>query len=119
MTLESPETLFLDVIEAQVVSQMAQYSIDPLFIEACEQGSLKVIAAHCDQMGLRSSKVYLQNGSLHICLDADTEFQRSRATLTVRVTVVGVRKAHTARWPEYTEAQANKNFAFWRQATDT
>jgi hypothetical protein len=36
--------------------------------------------------------------------------------LPVLVSLLGIRKGMTQRWPTYTEAQARQNNAFWQQA---
>ncbi len=101
-----PESIFEDIISLNIKNkkQITQ-SIDPIFIEVCEEGSLRVASAIADEPCILGATI--KNNQLIVKV-RDGQFA---SQVTVRI--CGVRKGITARFPLYTESQAEKNNKFW------
>jgi hypothetical protein len=88
--------------------------IDPLFVEACEPGSIRVLSTQPD-MPLP--------GTLGVCVTDDNMVvvrrpQDAPRSLSVTLTLAGARRGAAARFPVFTEGQARRNEAFWNQPFD-
>jgi len=111
--VEAPNTLFFDLAELAIPVGQAegQAAIDPLFVEACQPDSIRVLSAQPD--------VPLA-GTLGACVEQGQVVVRAPTTaarpVSVNVLLAGVRRNVTERFPVYTEEQALQNDAFWRQA---
>jgi len=95
--LESPDVWFFDVVEMPdgVFSQ----SLDPLFVESCEEGTLKILCVYspCGAVVLLKGRV------LH-----------NESGKTSTVTVAGIRKGMLGlRFKKYPERVALRNNAKW------
>ena len=113
--VEAPNAWFFDVATIQVSEADAavQAPIDPLFVEACESGTIRVLTAQSD-MPIA--------GSLGACVNDDNQVvircpPGTVLPLSVTITLAGVRRGQTERFPVFTEEQAHRNNAFWGQAT--
>jgi len=111
--VEAPDTLFFDLAELTIsVGQSeGRGAIDPLFLEACEPESVRVLSAQPDVPLAGTPGAVVEEGD--IVVRAPTVTARP---VSVTVLLAGVRRNVTERFPVYTEDQARRNDAFWRQA---
>ena len=119
--VESPDTRFEDLIETEIVKSEQAIQIDPLFVEACEPGSLRIRGLHSEGAGLGHSRarIGMVDDLPHVCFTADghvSEMLQS-GSLPICITVTGVRKGHTKRFEVFTREQAQRNNEFWSRAT--
>ncbi|HUU90804.1 MAG TPA: hypothetical protein VM238_06295 [Phycisphaerae bacterium] len=113
--IEAPTVLFFDVTEVQIPATASEgrVAVDPLFAEACEPGSVCVLAAQ--------PNVPLA-GTPGAQVSDDNEVivrwpSNGNGGVSMRILLAGVRRGFTERFPVFTEEQARQNEAFWRQAT--
>jgi len=111
--VEAPNTLFVDLTELAIPVGRAdgRAAVDPLFVEACEQDSIRVLSAQPDVPLAGTLGAGVEQGE--IVVRAPTVTARP---VSVTVLLAGVRRSVTERFPVYTEEQARRNDAFWRQA---
>ena len=101
-----PESIFEDIISLDVRNKkQVTQSIDPIFIDTCEEGSLKVVSAIGDEPCILGATI--NNNKLTVKV-RDGQF-----TSTVTVKICGVRKGVKDRFPRYSQSQAEKNSKFW------
>ncbi len=112
--VEAPVAWFFDVARIAIArtDTEVQAPVDPLFVEACEPGSIRVLAVQPD--------VPL-SGSLGACVSDDNKVlvrcpPNGDRALSVTVTLAGARRGLTERFPVFTKDQADRNQAFWDQA---
>ncbi len=119
---ESPETRFEDIIKTELCSPEQVIAIDPLFVEACEPGSLCIRSIHSDCMGLGYSRVCIvitsdEKPQVRFYADKQIADVLKSMTLPVCIAVTGIRRGHTKRFEVFTREQAQRNNEFWSQAT--
>jgi len=106
--------MFFDLlrVEVPVAKTEARAPIDLLFEEACEPGSIEVIATQPNLPVPGTLGAYVDQ-HCHVVVSCPDSLPKS---LSVVVTLAGVRRNVTARFPVFTEKQARRNRAFWDQA---
>jgi len=114
--IEAPAVLFFDVAEVTIPATAAEgrVPVDPLFAEACEPGSLCVLAAQPDVplAGTPGAEVSDDNEVVVRCPpNGDGE-------VSLHILLAGVRRGFTERFPVFTEEQARRNEAFWQQSVE-
>ncbi len=109
--LEAPECRFLDVVTLRLEGCSARCSIDPLFVEACEPGTLSVVSAVPDAPLAGSLGCRVEGGE--VVVEAPSPLTRP---VSVTVVVCGLRRGASARFPVFSEAVARRNERFWAQA---
>lgn len=106
MAIESPEVLFIDVMQVELKHYETFFDPDPVFADVCEPGSLRLL-------GIVPEQPVSVGGCVH-------EGQLKLTALCpcrVTVTLAGIRKgAAGVRFPEFTAEQKKSNDAFWAQA---
>jgi hypothetical protein len=90
-----------------------QAPIDPLFVEACEPGTLRVITTQPDTPISGPLGAYVDEDNRVIMQCPDIPVQ----PFSVTIMLAGVRRGQAERFPVFTEEQARRNDAFWGQAT--
>jgi len=115
--IESPEALFEDVTTVTIWDERP-IEIDPLFVEACEPGTIKITACWAQGIGIGHSSCDVSNDQKTINFYADevvaTFMLKNGLTLTI--TMVGHRRGFVQRFKEHTKEQADANNAFWLAA---
>jgi hypothetical protein len=113
LCIEAPVAWFLDVAQLRMEEADAEVlaPIDPLFVEACEPGSIRVLSTQPD--------MYLP-GTLGACVTDDNMVvvrrpQDAPRSLSVTLTLAGARRGAAARFPVFTKEQARRNESFWNQ----
>lgn len=118
--VESPETRFEDLICTEITGNYQKIMIDPLMVEACEPGSIKIRSVHSERCGLgySSFKIDVIKGDPMICVNLDRMISGllEEATIPVTICISGIRKGHVQRFPIFTAEQAMRNAEFWAQA---
>jgi hypothetical protein len=102
--VEASEVLFIDVADVEITQRTHIFDIDPIFIESCEKGSIRVMGYSCDRPIALGIKI--EKGSISVT----TNNVPTKAT----VTLCGVRKGFAGRrFAERTAEEAVRNNAFW------
>ena len=105
--VESPEVLFMEFIGHVAAGGESSVAIDPLFCEACQSGTMRLVAAASEDfaMGWLGGKVR----------DGRVELSRKLGEKeSVHLTVVGTRRGFAgARFVESTEMEARRQAAKW------
>jgi len=108
---EMPECRFLDVLRFEAAGARSRVAIDPLFVEACEPGTIVVLAANPERVLPGRAAFRVEDGQVV------GEFEPPlHAAMPLVVTLSGIRRRATERFPEFTEAVARRNAAFWASA---
>ena len=103
---EMPESIFEDIITLDIRNKkQVTHSIDPIFIDACEEGSLKVVSAIGNEPCILGADI--KDNQLIVKI-RDGQF-----TSRVVIKICGIRKGIKQRFPKYTEEQARRNSNFW------
>ena len=108
MCTEMPEARFEDVLTINLnkKSQVKQ-SIDPTFLEVCEDDSVKVISCVPSQPAIVGARVE----SSKVVVEID---EKSLVPDRVEVKINGIRKGFADnRFEEFTEEDAIRNYKFW------
>lgn len=109
--VETPDVRFEDVMVCQIRQPEQYFPIDPVFLEACEDGSVVPISAVSTEprnIGLR-----VVGGNLLVKCHL-TEVGWVPAPFTVYVKLSGIRKGfQDVRFPKRTEEQMERNRDFW------
>ena len=108
--VEMPEVRFEDVVTMPIPSDLeGRVPLDPLFIGACEPGSIKVV-------GLVPSEPVILGATIrdeHVVINRNTCFATA-GYVTVRVS--GIRKGRgDVRFPRFSEEEFKKNTQFWNE----
>jgi hypothetical protein len=112
--VEAPVAWFFDV--ARVIVPLAhteiEAPIDPLFVEACEPGTLRVLSAQPDApiAGTLGASVNDENKVVVRCPSVPLK------AFSVILTLAGARRGMAERFPVFSDEQAARNRAFWDQA---
>jgi hypothetical protein len=106
---ESPEHLFIDIIDVNVSGRLSTHVLDPEFVSSCESGSLAVVCAqgvdrHCRAIG----KI---KGSL-LTVECFNWFKPKK----VKVFICGKRRNHSERYKRYAREQWISNNKFYSKA---
>lgn len=100
---EAPGVWFFDFVRIPAEKEVREAALDPLFVEACEPGSLFV------QSVSEPVEVFLS--------DDQTRVYESSTTLELVVAIYGVRRGFAdVRLTRHTESQYNQNLRFWGRA---
>ena len=112
--VEAPETRFEDVITLEVDGRgFIDEPIDPQFVFVCEPESIEAVSYVCSDPAIAGIRI--TDGIMMI------EFGNA-TPLPDRITikVSGIRKGRAGRrFVEYSEEDAHRNTAFWREWTDS
>ncbi len=89
--------------------------LDPIFVDACDPGTLKLLFVHSDDPdGIGESVFQLQGNKLSFVIPESLSIPRN-----FRITVLGIRrKKQGFRLPVIAADVAAKNQAFWRSACE-
>jgi len=109
--LEAPECRFLDLMTITLEGTTARCPIDPLFLEACEPGSMVAFSA-VPQTPLPGTIACRVEGS-HVVVETIRPPERP---VSITVAISGLRRGATDRFPVFSEAVARRNQRFWAQA---
>jgi len=112
--IEAPTALFFDLLRVEVPAGKTETreAVDPLFAEACEPGTLEVVATQPNVPLPGTLGAYVDRHN-HVVVTCPACVDRPVAVV---VTLAGVRCGVTARFPTFTPEQARRNQAFWDQA---
>jgi hypothetical protein len=104
--MEAPEVLFVDIIKVVHDGFVSVFDIDPLFVEVCEPGSLKITSAVCEEPIICGSGMYTTS-KFYIKT-------KEKVSGYFTVMVSGVRKGFGGRrFAKRTKEDFEKNQAFW------
>jgi hypothetical protein len=103
--IESPNTWFFDIVPVAITGRITRIPIDPKFDFVCEPETLRAIAC---EGGTAVAFARIEGGELIITCGM---WRRPREAV---VTIAGIRKGSTHRFPARTEAQYEKSRNFWR-----
>jgi hypothetical protein len=107
--IEAPEVLLYDVMCLLHTGRKSTAHIDPLFMEVCEPGSIKVVSVVPDKPVSVGARV------VDDVVKAETE--RDKVT-TLTFMLCGTRKGFAGRrFEKKTEKEYQRNIKFWREAT--
>jgi len=114
--IEAPAVLFFDTTEVEIPEAgiEGRVPVDPLFVEACEPASVCVLAAQ-PNVPLAGTPGAEVNGDNEVIVRCPSN---GNGRVRVRVLLAGVRRGFAERFPVFTEEQARRNEAFWRQAVE-
>ena len=112
---EAPMAWFFDVATIRIPDgdDAVQAAIDPLFVEACEPGTIRVLTTQADTPLSGSVGAHV-NAHNQVMIRCPPGLIRP---LSVTIMLAGIRRGQTERFPVFTEEQARRNNAFWAQAT--
>jgi len=114
MCVEAPVAWFFDVARVMVPLAHTEIEapIDPLFVEACEPGTLRVLSAQPDApiAGTLGAYVNDENKVVVRCPSVPPK------AFSVILTLAGARRGMAERFPVFSDEQAARNRAFWDQA---
>jgi hypothetical protein len=110
-----PFAIFEDIIEVDVEESATeiQLDIDPVFIDVCEEDSLKITGlvpnTACVVGGeIINKKIILKISSIRAYPSYNHPFPSK-----IIIKISGVRKDRGVRFPKYSEEEAVKNNTFW------
>jgi hypothetical protein len=103
--VEAPEVLFIDVADVDIQNSSHTFDISPIFIEACEKDSIRVMGYSCE----RPTPLGITIENNKICVSIYSHYP-TKATITL----CGVRKDFKGwRFRERSAEDAHKNNEFW------
>lgn len=112
--VEAPVAWFFDVARVMVPLSHTEIEapVDPLFVEACEPGTLRVLSAQPDApiAGTLGAYVNDENKVVVRCPSVPLK------AFSVILTLAGARRGMAERFPVFSDEQAARNRAFWDQA---
>jgi hypothetical protein len=116
--MESPEVWFEDVMRVHIVQPRQQIPIDQTFLELVEAGSLLVTSAILDRPCIFGVRVIQNTGMIELTLQEPLG-SLQRPTLAC-ICVRGIRLGRVGqRFRPFTQAQMERNDAFWRNAYES
>jgi hypothetical protein len=118
--MESPEAIFEDIYTISIDSvKESEIQIDTLFLEACEQNSIKVKCIHSEDVGVGFSRCHVAKSGKTIKFVPDEsvcQFIKSNNGLKLTISLFGIRSGHKGRFHVYSKEQAQRNTKFWNNA---
>jgi hypothetical protein len=105
--IESPEVIFIEFISHVSKGGEKRVEIDPLFVDACEPGTLRLLSVESEDFGMGLISGRARSGVV--------ELNRALGHgEVVNLMVTGTRKGFTGiRFTESTEEEAKRNAAKW------
>jgi len=112
--VEAPVAWFFDVARVMVPLAHTEIEapIDPLFVEACEPGTLRVLSAQPDAPIAGTLGVYVNDENKVVVRCPSVPLK----AFSVILTLAGARRGMAERFPVFSDEQAARNRAFWDQA---
>jgi len=107
--IESPEVLFVDKMDVEVSDSTSVFVVDPIFVEVCEPGTIRVVSA-TPSLPVAFGARMLGTGSFEI------RVSDCRETVRFALLLCGIRKGFLGRrFSERTEEECRRNTEFWKK----
>jgi len=106
--VEMPEVRFEDILTMPIPNDtVGLVPIDPLFLGACEEGSIKVVGLVPSEPVVLGA--YVSGSSVFVVRE-----ERSQVDGYITIRISGIRKGRNGvRFPRFTEEEFEKNTRFW------
>ena len=104
---EMPEAIFEDIISLEIKGEETKVKIDPLYLDVCESGSLRVVSMVCDSPCAFGAEI--KNNVLIVKVAAWGDEIPTNANIKL----AGIRKGVVERFPRYSQKEASQNTKFW------